>query len=185
MGKITIVNPKYLSFRTRRLLHRSRHDSAQNLIHQPDALAASPGFRLFSEKSLAPDLPPLRIMNYAFGLTLRGTATETIGLQTYAIRPYTVVFTFPGQIVSYTDTSPDLSFRYCVFDDAFMNSPHLNQRLIDGFGFFRAEGRPVFHLSPETGRAVHGLLEKVQAECAARRPDTNGSCGSTCSKDSS
>ena len=144
---------------------------AQNLIQQPGALAASPGFRLFSEKSLAPDLPPLRIMNYAFGLTLRGTATETIGLQTYAIRPYTVVFTFPGQIVSYTGTSPDLSFRYCVFDDAFMNSPHLNQRLIDGFGFFRAEGRPVFDLSPETGRAVHGLLEKVQAECAARRPD--------------
>jgi AraC-like DNA-binding protein len=144
---------------------------AQNLIQQPDELAAVPGFRMFSEKSLAPDLPPLRIMNYAFGLTLGGTATETIGLQTYDIRPYTVVFTFPGQIVSYTHTSPDLSFRYCVFDDAFMNSPHLDRRLIDGFGFFRADGRPVFHLSPQTGRAVHGLLEKIQAECAGRRPD--------------
>jgi AraC-like DNA-binding protein len=144
---------------------------AQNLIQQPDALAASPGFRMFSEKSLAPDLPPLRIMNYAFGLTLGGTATETIGLQTYAIRPYTVVFTFPGQIVSYTHTSPDLSFLYCVFDDEFMNSPHLNRRLVDGFGFFRAEGQPVFHLSPQTGQAVHGLLEKIRAECAGRRPD--------------
>jgi hypothetical protein len=52
---------------------------------------------MFSEKSLAPDLPPLRIMNYAFGLTLGGTATETIGLQTYAIGPTRWSSRFPAR----------------------------------------------------------------------------------------
>lgn len=144
---------------------------AQNLMLQPGELAASPGFRLFSEKNLAPDLPPLRVMNYAFGIILRGTATETIGLQTYAIRPHTVVFTFPGQIVSYAHTSPDLSFLYCAFDDAFMTSPHLDRRLTDRFGFFQAGGQPVFLLSAATGRAVHELLEKIREECGGKQPD--------------
>ncbi|MBD2769513.1 helix-turn-helix transcriptional regulator [Hymenobacter sp. BT664] len=142
-----------------------------NLPQGPTELAASAGFRLFSHHSLLPDLPPVRIMQYACGLTLSGTARETIGLQSYELQPHTVVCTFPGQIISYTDPSPDLGFVYCVFDDDFLNSPHLNRSLLDGFGFFQAAGCPVVNLSPATGQRAQELFANLQAECTAQRPD--------------
>lgn len=137
---------------------------SQNLIHQPNELAASTGFRLFSEQGMASALPPLRIMNYAFGLIVAGTATETIGLQTYLVKPYSVVFTFPGQIISYADTSPDFSLLYCVLDEDFMINPHVNRTLIDSFSFFRTEGRPVFDLPVPTGQIIHQLLKNIKTE---------------------
>lgn len=144
---------------------------SQNLIHQPNELAASTGFRLFSEQGMTPNLPPLRIMNYAFGLILTGTATEIIGLQTYPVKPYSVVFTFPGQIISYGDPSPDLSFLYCVLDEDFMTNPHLNRTLLNSFGFFRTEGRPVFDVPVPTGQLIHGLLKNIQTEYEDRSLD--------------
>lgn len=141
---------------------------ALDLINQPNQLAASPGFRLLSEQSLAADLSPFRIKNYAFGLALSGTATETIGLQTYALQPYTVVFTFPGQLVNYSDASPDFSFLCCVFDEDFTASPYLNRELIESFGFFQSQGQPVFDLSAATGQVILGLLTKIKAECEHR-----------------
>jgi AraC-like DNA-binding protein len=142
-----------------------------NLLAPAAALASCGGFRLFSQEHLAAELPPVRVMQYAFGLTLRGTATETIGLQSYALQPYTVVCTFPGQIISYADTSPDLAFVYGVFDEDFLTSPHLNQQQLDRFGFFQAGGRPVFALTPETGRQAQRLFDNIQEECTAQRAD--------------
>ena len=144
---------------------------AKNLIHQSNELAASTGFRLFGQAGITPDFPPVRVMNYAFGLILTGTATERIGLQAYDVKPWSVVCTFPDQIVSYTNTSPDLSFLYCVFDDDFMANPHLNRQVIERFGFFQPEGQPVFELSPSTGQAVRQVLDKLQTEYRAGHAD--------------
>jgi hypothetical protein len=142
-----------------------------DLTHQPNPVAASPGFRLLYEQSLAADLSPFRIMNYAFGLALSGRATETIGLQTYALKPYSVAFTFPGPLVSYSDTSPDFSFLCCVFDEDFATSPYLNRELIEGFRFFQSQGQSVFDLSMPTGQVIFALLAKIKAECERRRLD--------------
>jgi AraC family transcriptional regulator, transcriptional activator of pobA len=142
-----------------------------NPVEQADELVGIRGFRLFSQRGISPDLPPVRVMNYGFGLILSGTATERIGLQTYPVKSYSVVFTFPGQIVSYTETSPDLSFLYCLLDDEFMANPHLNRTLIDSFGFFRAEGVPVFDLPESTGTLIQALLEKIKAESATGYAD--------------
>jgi len=142
-----------------------------NLFEAAAPLASCRGFRLFSQQYMASELPPVRVMQYALGLTLRGTATETIGLQAYALQPYTLVCTFPGQIISYADSSADLSFVYCVFDADFPTSPYLNQQVLERFGFFQVTGQPVFSLTTATGQQAQGLLEKIQAECIAQAAD--------------
>lgn len=144
---------------------------AQNLIHQPNPIAACRGFRLFAQSGITPDFPPLRVMNYAFGLILSGTATERIGLQAYAVKPYSVVFTYPGQIISYAETSADLSFLYFVLDDEFIVHSPVNRNWLDHFGFFRAEGTPVFNLPVPTGQRIHQLLDAIKAEYEAAHAD--------------
>ncbi|WP_345234406.1 helix-turn-helix transcriptional regulator [Hymenobacter saemangeumensis] len=142
-----------------------------NLQQVPGELTARNGFQLFSQLDMPPDLPPVLIMQYAFGITLSGTVRETIGLHSYELQPHTAVCTFPGQIISYSNPSPDLEFVYCVFTDDFLSSPHLNRTLLDGFGFFQPAGLPVFGLSAAAGQQAQALFAKMQAECVGQQAD--------------
>ena len=89
--------------------------------NQLDKLRMIPGFELYSSEGLLRSTGPLKSAFYRMSLTITGTLDMQIGLEHYTHEPRTVSFTYPNQIFSKWNISPDAFGYYLLFEEDFLS----------------------------------------------------------------
>jgi len=85
------------------------------------------GFALYSTVNTKKNIGPIKIAYYRIALVLSGTATFTIGLETFDPVRNSIFFGFPGQLFSLKSMSKDFLAYYMLFSEAFIAETFLSK----------------------------------------------------------
>lgn len=123
------------------------------------------GFELYSSQGLKRTaMGPFRSAFYRVSITITGTVDMQIGLETYTLQPYTLAFTYPNQVFSKRNLSPDGWGYYALFTEEFLSELVPSLRMPDEFPFFGADGQPQFQLTPAEMEVVVGHVLRINDE---------------------
>lgn len=92
-----------------------------------------------------------------------------IGLDHYVHQPNTICFTYPNQIFSKRNISPDAFGYYILFKSDFLNDVIPSVKIADEFPFYHTAGKPVFILAEEEIKTTVELILKIDDELQHRK----------------
>lgn len=127
--------------------HRSELPVTPFGYNQLDKARMIPGFELYSSEGLLRSTGPLKSAFYRMSLTITGTLDMQIGLEHYTHKPRTVSFTYPNQIFSKWNISPDAFGYYLLFEEDFLSDLVPSIKIPVEFPFYDPAGQPLFQLS--------------------------------------
>ena len=128
------------------------------------------GFELYSSQALVRSIGPLRSGFYRISITVTGTLDMSIGLEKYPHQPRTLAFTFPNQIFTKNNISPDAFGYYMLFEANFLEELLPPNKLQKEFPFLSPAGVPVFTLSPTELTSVVDIVRRMNAEVRSDLP---------------
>lgn len=153
-----------------RRLHRQEDDTSNFGYNRLDAIQPVDGFELYSSKGLKPALGPLKSTFYRISITISGGVDIQIGLEHFKHRPGTLSFTYPNQVFSKCNISPNAFGYYILFNDDFLSEIIPSVKIPKEFSFFDYTGHPFFQLSPNEINNVEAFVLKMNEELQQNRP---------------
>ena len=130
------------------------------------------GFGLYSTANTKKNIGPVKTEYYRIGLIRSGTATFTIGLETFHPVRNSIILGFPGQVFSLQDPSDDFFTYYMLFSEKFIAEALLLKKNRNQFPFLSYEGIQCFALSEEEGKEIETIILKINDEVKARKANT-------------
>jgi AraC-like DNA-binding protein len=131
------------------------------------------GFALYSTVNTKKNIGPVKTAYYRIAVVLSGTATFTIGLETFNPVRNSIFFGFPGQLFSLKNMSKDFLAYYMLFSEAFIADVFLLKTYRNQFPFLNYSGEQCFSLNEAEGNAVKDFILKINEEVKNRKPDTS------------
>jgi AraC family transcriptional regulator, transcriptional activator of pobA len=138
-------------------------DSTQELV--------GGGFGLYSSAGLKPKIGPIKSEFFRAGFGLQGSVHLECGLETHFFQKGDMVFTFPGQVFSMQDKSPDFSAYYMLFSEEFVADAMSLKNIREQFPFLHYGGAQHIQLDPQEAAEVEHLILKINSEIKQRKPD--------------
>ena len=130
------------------------------------------GFALYSTVNTKKNIGPIKTAYYRIALVISGTATFTIGLETFDPVRNCIIFGFPGQLFSLQNLSKDFLAYYMLFSEQFIAETLLLKNYRNQFPFLNYTGEQCFSLSEAEGNEVNGFILKINEEVKNRKPYT-------------
>lgn len=131
------------------------------------------GFGLYSTVNTKKNIGPVKTEYYRIALAISGTATFTIGLETFHPVRNSIFFGFPGQLFSLQNMSNDFLAYYMLFTEQFIAETLALKNCRSQFPFLDYTGLQCFSLSEDEGAEVKGFILKINEEVKTRKPDTS------------
>lgn len=168
------VQPEIKKYALDRTLHQLHKESrvASDFGMDNSAELIDGGFGLYSTVNTKKNIGPVKTAYYRIALVLSGTATFTIGLETFQPLRNSIFFGFPGQLFSVQKMSDDFLAYYMLFAEPFLSDSKLMNNYRYRFPFFDFTGLQCFSLSEEEAEEVKGIIHKINTEVKDRKPDT-------------
>jgi AraC family transcriptional activator of pobA len=157
--------PQYHLDERHRPLHREEGSFMPFGNNVPGAVNRVSNFELYSSDGLRMQpMGPFRCDFYRIGLVLRGSCHLQMGLEHFIQTPGTVNCSFPNQVFSKTEISPDIFGYYVLFNPGFLDDLITDVRMVEEFPFFSYGGTPFFPLEAAAIRQAEDLLRHIDAE---------------------
>lgn len=153
-----------------RHLHRQEDDTSDFGYNRLDAITPVEGFELYSSRGLKPSLGPLKSAFYRISITIAGSVDIRIGLEHFKHQPRTMSFTWPNQVFSKSNISPDAFGYYLLFNEDFLTDILPSASIPQEFPFFGYTGKPLFRLAPDEIDRVEQFVLKMNEELKLSRP---------------
>jgi AraC family transcriptional regulator, transcriptional activator of pobA len=131
------------------------------------------GFALYSTVNTKKNIGPIKTAYYRIAVVLSGTATFTIGLETFNPVRNSIFFGFPGQLFSLKNMSKDFLAYYMLFSEAFIAETLLFINYRNQFPFLNDTGEQCFLLNEDEGSEVKEFILRINDEVKNRKPDTS------------
>jgi AraC family transcriptional activator of pobA len=162
--------PQYHLDERHRPLHRAEGGSTPFGNNVPGGVNPVDDFELYSSDGLRMQpMGPFRCDFYRVGLVLRGSCRLQMGLEHFYQTPGTVNCSFPNQVFSKKEISPDIFGYYVLFNPGFLDDLIPDARMAEEFPFFSYGGTPFFQLEPPAIRQAEELLGHLDAELHTER----------------
>lgn len=142
-------------------------DSHFGLDHSTELIEG--GFGLYSSVGVKPKIGAIKSEFYRIGLTIRGSVQVDCGLESFELKPGSIVFTFPGQVFSLHDKSDDLFAYYMLFKEDFISDALSLRNIQEQFQFLNYSGTQVFRLEQGDFDAIQDYIQKINVEIKSRR----------------
>jgi AraC family transcriptional activator of pobA len=157
--------PQYHLDERHRPLHRAEGEFTPFGNNVPGANNRIRDFELYSSDGLRMQpMGPFRCDFYRIGLVLYGNCHLQMGVEHFFQTPGTVNCSFPNQVFSKKEISPDIFGYYVLFNPGFLNDLIADARIAEEFPFFSYGGTPFFPLETPAIRQVEDLLRHMDAE---------------------
>jgi AraC family transcriptional activator of pobA len=157
--------PQYHLDERHRPLHREEGPFIPFGNNVPGAVNRVSDFELYSSDGLRMQpMGPFRCDFYRIGLVLRGSCHLQMGLEHFVQTPGTVNCSFPNQVFSKTEISPEIFGYYVLFNPGFLDDVIADARIAEEFPFFSYSGTPFFQLETTAVRQSEDLLRHMDAE---------------------
>jgi AraC family transcriptional regulator, transcriptional activator of pobA len=157
--------PQYHLDERHRPLHREEGSFLPFGNNAPGLVNRVRGFELYSSDGLRMQpMGPFRCDFYRIGLVLRGSCRLQMGLEHFRQTPGTVNCSFPNQVFSKTEISPEIFGYYVLFNPGFLDDLISDARMAEEFPFFSYSGTPFFPLEAPAIRQTEDLLRHMDAE---------------------
>ena len=153
-----------------RRLHRHEEETSDFGYNRLDTIEPIAGFEVYSSSGLKPSLGPLKSAFYRMSFTISGGVDIQIGLEQFRHQPGTVSFTYPNQVFSKSNISPDTFGYYILFNDDFLSDIIPSIKIPQEFPFFDSTGIPFFQLLPDETDRVEQFLLTINEELKQNRP---------------
>lgn len=125
-------------------------------------------FGVYSSINTKKSVGPVKTMFNRISLVRSGTANCMVDLETFKPVRNSILFGFPGQILSFEDPSDDFFAYYAMFSDEFMADEVLLKRPGYKFPFLAYDNVHHFLLSEEEGKEIEALFLKINEEVKSR-----------------
>jgi AraC family transcriptional regulator, transcriptional activator of pobA len=157
--------PQYHLDERHRPLHRVEGEFTPFGNNVSGAVNRVKDFELYSSDGLRMQpMGPFRCDFYRIGLVLRGSCHLQMGLEHFIQTPGTVNCSFPNQVFSKTEISPDIFGYYVLFNTGFLDDLITDARMAEEFPFFSYGGTPFFPLEAAVVSRAEDLLRHMDAE---------------------
>lgn len=127
------------------------------------------GFGLYSTANTKNSIGPIKAEYYRIALIRSGSATYTIGLETFQPGRNTVIFGFPGQLFSLQQPTDDFFAYYMLFSEGFIAETLLLKNYKNQLPFLSYAGVPCFPLSEDEANEVESFIFKINEEVKAKK----------------
>ncbi|HYV93681.1 MAG TPA: helix-turn-helix domain-containing protein [Chitinophagales bacterium] len=131
------------------------------------------GFGLYSTANTKRNIGPVKTEYYRIGLIRSGSATYTIGLETFHPVRNTIVFGFPGQLFSLQNPTDDFFALYMLFSESFIAESLLLKNYRNQFPFLSYAGVQCFPLSEEEGNEIETIIMKMNGEVKGKKANVS------------
>lgn len=128
-------------------------------------------FGLYSSAGLKPKIGPIKSEFFRIGFGKQGSVHLDCGLESHFFQQDDIVFTFPGQVFSLRDKSPDFFAYYMFFSEEFIADTVSLKSLRESFPFFNYGGHQHIQLAPHEAAEVDYFILKINTEIKQRKPD--------------
>jgi AraC family transcriptional regulator, transcriptional activator of pobA len=157
--------PQYHLDERHRPLHRAEGEFSPFGNNVPDPGNRVSDFELYSSDGLRMQpMGPFRCDFYRIGLVLRGSCHLQMGLEHFFQTPGTVNCSFPNQVFSKKEISPDIFGYYVLFNPGFLEDLVPDARMAEEFPFFSYSGTPFFSLEVSAIQQAEDLLWHIDSE---------------------
>lgn len=130
------------------------------------------GFGLYSTANTLRSIGPIKTEYYRIALIRAGSATFTIGLETFQPVRDTIVVGFPGQIFSLQHPTDDFFALYMLFSDNFIGETLLQKNYRNQFPFLSYSGVQCFPINEEEAADIEMIIISMNKEIKARKAHT-------------
>jgi AraC-like DNA-binding protein len=130
------------------------------------------GFGLYSTANTKKNIGPVKTEYFRIGLARSGTATFTIGLETFYPVRNSIIFGFPGQVFSFQNPADDFFTYYMLFSEKFFAETLFFKNYRNQFPFLSYEGIQCFDLTEEEANETEAIILKINEEVKARKANT-------------
>jgi AraC-like DNA-binding protein len=130
------------------------------------------GFGLYSTANTKKNIGPVKTEYFRIGLVRSGTATFTIGLETFYPSRNSIIFGFPGQVFSFQNPTDDFFTFYMLFSETFFAGTNFFKNYRNQFPFLSYEGIQCFDLTEEEGNDTEAIILKINEEVKVRKINT-------------
>lgn len=162
---------KYILDKSLHQLHKELTEAGDFGMDNTTELLDS-GFGLYSSVNTKRDIGPIKINFYRIALVVSGTATFTLGLETFRPAGNSMIFGFPGQLFSLKHMSDNFFAYYMLFSEAFIADTTLPKKYRREYPFLSFAGIPCFALKSKEAKEIKDIIFKINAEIKNRKPDT-------------
>lgn len=118
-------------------------------------------FGLYSTANTKSIIGPIKTEYYRIGLIRSGSATYTIGLETFQPVRNTIVFGFQGQLFSLQQPTDDFFAFYLLFSESFIAETLFLKNYRNQFPFLSYAGVQCFTLNEDEGNEVEAIILKL------------------------
>jgi AraC family transcriptional activator of pobA len=123
------------------------------------------GFELFSSEGMIREaMGPFKSEFYRISVTVSGMLDMQIGLEHFHNQARTVAFTYPNQILSKRNASPDAFGYYILFETRFLEEIVPSVKITEEFPFYDPSGVPLFQLSESEISRIIDLILRINEE---------------------
>jgi AraC family transcriptional activator of pobA len=131
------------------------------------------GFGLYSTANTKRNIGPVKTEYYRIALVRAGTATFTIGLETFHPVRNSMIFGFPGQVFSFQDPTNEFFTYYMLFSEKFLAEIFLLKNNRNKYPFLSYQGVQCFAVTEDEGKETETIILKINDEVKARKANTS------------